>query len=75
MSDEMPISFQVQKGIQRRLEHYALELVPPFEWDPKCPHCRCKEFWTLPFSYLVICRRCGLIFDEALADTGPESAT
>jgi rubredoxin len=72
MSDDMPVSFQIQL---KRLEHYAIEPTISAEGDPKCPHCREKKFWILPFSSLVICRRCGLIFDESLADTGPESAT
>jgi rubredoxin len=65
----------VQQGVQQRLEHYATELAAPVKGDPKCPFCRGKTFWTLAFSSLVICSRCGLIFDESLADTGPESAT
>ena len=76
MSDDMPVSFQIQSGIQKRLEHYATdEPVAPVKGAPKCPHCREKKFQVVPFSSLVICLRCGKIFDESLADIGPESAT
>ena len=75
MFDDMPVSFQIQSGIQKRLEHYATEPTAPVKGAPKCPHCREKKFQILPFSSLVICSRCGLIFDESLADIGPESAT
>jgi len=75
MSDDMPVSFQIQSDIQRRLEHYATEPATPVKGEPKCPHCREKKFQVVPFSSLIICLRCGKIFDESLADIGPESAT
>jgi len=72
MSDDMPVSFQTRRDFEKRIERYATE---PVKGEPKCPHCREKKFQILPFSSLVICLRCGKIFDESEADTGPESAT
>ena len=66
-------SAELNRNVQRRLEHYATEPVAPVEGDPKCPHCGSKNVHFLQHSKLFDCYDCPAVFEHP--STGPESAT